>query len=372
MTAGLREATEPTAGGDPFPISGFAYVEFWVGNAYASAQFLRALLGFRIRGYRGPETGVPTTASYLLSAGEIRFVVTGALGPDHPVAQHVLQHGPAVHDVAFAVPDVRAAWERALERGAESAYAPVPVETERGRAVRAGIRTYGETIHSLVESEGELFPDFQPRRDTVARSTGLTGIDHVVGNVARGQMEVWVEFYERVFGFTTLRHFDDRAISTEYSALMSKVLWDGRGTIRLPINEPAQGRRRSQIDEYLLFQGGPGVQHVALATDNLVATVGSLRRRGLDLMEVPAAYYDELRRRMPDLGAEIDTLADLQILADEDTGGQLLQIFSHMMQDRPTFFFEFIERRGAVGFGEGNFKALFEAIECAQAARGNL
>ncbi len=365
------ERAKAHAASDEFPLQGFSHLEWWVGNAYQTAQFLRAMLGFRIVGYRGPETGVRETASYLLSSEDIRFVVTGALGPDHPVAHHVLQHGPGVHDVALQVPDAEEAFELALERGAEAAFKPMVVETDRGRKVMAGINAYGDTIHSLVEGDGEL-PDFEPREDHVARPVGLKFVDHVVANVELGKMDEWVEFYERIFGFTLLRHFDDEDISTEYSALMSKVVWDGSGIIKLPINEPAEGRKRSQIEEYLMFYRAPGVQHIAMATDDLQATVEETNARGLETLRVPAEYYEELPRRIPDLDADLGRLQRLGILADADEGGHLLQIFTRMLQDRPTVFFEFIERRGATGFGQGNFKALFEAIEREQAKRGNL
>ncbi len=365
------ERAREHAAGDEFPLIGFSHIEWWVGNAYQTAQFLRAMLGFRIIGYRGPETGVRETSSYLLASDDIRFVVTGAMGPDHPVAHHVLAHGPGVHDVALHVPDAEAAFELALERGAEAAYKPMVVESDRGRKVMAGIKAYGDTIHSLVEGDGEL-PDFEPRDDTVARSVGLRFIDHVVANVEIGAMDDWVEFYERVFGFTLLRHFDDDDISTEYSALMSKVVWDGSGIIKLPINEPAEGLKRSQIEEYLMFYRSSGVQHVAMATDDLQETVEETQRRGLETLRVPAEYYDDLATRIPDLDADLGRLARLGILADADEGGHLLQIFTRMLQDRPTVFFEFIERRGATGFGQGNFKALFEAIEREQDKRGNL
>jgi 4-hydroxyphenylpyruvate dioxygenase len=356
---------------DAFPIKGFSHIEWWVGNAYQTAQFLRAMLGFEIAGYRGPETGTRETASYLLRSEDIRFVVTGALTPDHPVAHHVLEHGPGIHDVAIAVPDAEAAFDLAVERGAEPAYKPYVLENERGRKVLAGIKAYGETIHSLVEGDDEL-PDFEPRADSIARPVGLRYIDHVVANVELGKMDEWVGFYERIFGFTLLRHFDDDAISTEYTALMSKVMWDGSGVIKLPINEPAEGLKRSQIDEYLLFYRSPGVQHIALATDDLQETVAATNSRGLETLSVPLTYYEELPNRITGLDADIDRLQQLGILVDQDEGGHLLQIFTRMLQDRPTVFFEFIERRGATGFGKGNFKALFEAIEREQAKRGNL
>jgi 4-hydroxyphenylpyruvate dioxygenase len=356
---------------DDFPLKGFSHLEWWVGNAFQAAQFLRSQLGFAITGYRGPETGTRETASYLLEQGDIRFIVTGAMGPDHPVSDHVQLHGPGVHDVAILVPDAEAAFEMAIERGAEPAAKPYVVEDDRGRAVISAIQAYGDTIHSFVEREGEL-PGFEPREDTVVEPIGLQFIDHVVANVELGKMNEWVEFYERVFGFTLLRHFDDEAISTEYTALMSKVMWDGTGIIKLPINEPAKGLKRSQIDEYLQFYRGPGVQHIAMHTSDLLDTVGKANRRGLETLSVPNAYYEGVWQRMPDLDVDRARVEDLKILLDQDSGGYLLQIFTRMLQDRPTVFFELIERRGASGFGQGNFKALFEAIEREQDKRGNL
>lgn len=356
---------------DDFPIKGFSHLEWWVGNAFQTAQFFRSQLGFAIVGYRGPETGTRETASYLLQQGDIRFVVTAAMGPDHPVSEHVHRHGPGVRDVAIQVPDAEHAFALALDRGAGAAAEPYVVEDERGRAVVAAIQAYGDTIHSFVELEGAL-PGFEPREDRIAQPTGLQFIDHVVANVELGKMDHWVEFYERVFGFTLLKHFDDDAISTKYTALMSKVMWDGEGIIKLPINEPAEGLKRSQIDEYLQFYRGAGVQHIAMHTADLLATVSHTHARGLQTLSVPAAYYEDVWQRMPDLTVDRAKVEELQILLDQDEGGYLLQIFTRMLQDRPTVFFEFIERRGATGFGKGNFKALFEAIEREQEKRGNL
>lgn len=369
MDDDLKARAQAHAAKDPFPMKGFSHLEWWVGNAYQTAMFLRLGLGFSITGYRGPETGVRDTSSYLLESGNIRFIVTGAQRPEHPVADHVGRHGPGVHDVAILVPDAEEAFEVAIERGAEAAYKPTVTESDRGRQVAAGIRAYGDTIHSLVERDGP-FPDFAPRPDEVAIPVGLHTIDHVVANVE--DMNRWVEWYERVFGFTMLRHFDDEAISTEYTALMSKVMWDGEGIIKLPINEPAEGRKRSQIEEYLMFYGSAGVQHIALATDDLQSTMEAVRARGIDTIRVPEEYYVDARQRVPDLDADWERIEANRILIDSDEGGHLLQIFTRMLQDRPTVFFEFIERRGATGFGLGNFKALFEAIEREQDARGNL
>jgi 4-hydroxyphenylpyruvate dioxygenase len=357
-----------------FPIKGFHHVEFWVGNAYQTAHYYRAVHGYKIVGYRGPETGTRETASYALEQGNVRMIITGAMAPEHPVSQHLLLHGPGVHDVAIEVPDATTAYEMAIERGAEGVHKPTVIECDRGSWTVATIKAYGDTFHSLVENPDMVWPppDFQPRKDAIAVPIGLDHIDHVVANVELGAMDRWVEFYERVFGFVLLRHFDDEAISTEYSALMSKVVWDGSGMIRLPINEPAKGRRKSQIEEYVEFYRGAGVQHIAIATDNLVSTVAEARKRGMGLMSVPDTYYADVMDRVPDLDADVDELQRLNILVDADDSGHLLQIFTRMMQDRPTVFYEFIERRGALGFGEGNFKALFEAIERDQEARGNL
>jgi 4-hydroxyphenylpyruvate dioxygenase len=371
MDTDIRDRARELAARDPFPMEGFSHVEWWVGNAYQSAMFLRSMLGFAIVGYRGPETGVRETSSYLLESGNVRYIVTGAQSPEHPVADHVHLHGPGVHDVAFAVPDAVAAFELAVERGAEVAYKPVVGESDYGRVVSAGIRAYGETIHSLVQRDGG-FPDFEPREDLIAEPVGLHTIDHVVANVELGKMNEWVDWYDRIFGFTMLKHFDDEAISTEYTALMSKVMWDGEGIIKLPINEPADGRRRSQIEEYLIYYRSPGVQHIAMATDDLQATMERVHERGLETITVPDEYYAEAQERIPDLDADWDRVRDLRLLVDKDEGGHLLQVFTKMLQDRPTVFFELIERRGATGFGIGNFKALFEAIEREQAKRGNL
>ncbi len=357
-----------------FPIEGFHHIEFWVGNAYQSAHYYRAVHGYQIVGYRGPETGVRDTASYALEQGDVRFVFTGSLAPEHAIADHFKAHGPGVRDVAIQVPDAERAYELAIERGARTHAEPAVVEGERGKWKTSAIEAYGDTVHTLVENPDMTWPppDFRLRSDSIAVPIGLVNIDHVVANVQLGAMDEWVDFYERVFGFVLLRHFDDEAISTEYSALMSKVVWDGSGVIRLPINEPATGRRKSQIEEYLDYYRSSGVQHIAIATRDLVHTVREARRRGMGLMSVPETYYDDVAERVPDLDADIAELRELNILADQDEGGHLLQIFTRMMQDRPTVFFEFIERRGALGFGEGNFKALFEAIERDQAERGNL
>lgn len=365
------ERAKAMADADDFPLQGFSHLEWWVGNAFQTAQFFRSQLGFAITGYRGPETGTRETASYMLEQGDIRFIVTGAMGPEHPVADHVLRHGPGVKDVAIAVPDAEAAFELATERGADAATKPHVVEDDHGRATISAVHAYGDTVHSFVQLEGAM-PGFERREDPVARPSGLEFIDHVVANVELGKMDEWVEWYERVFGFTLLKHFDDDAISTKYTALMSKVMWDGGGIIKLPINEPAEGLKKSQIDEYLQFYRGAGVQHIAMHTQDLLTSVAQIQGNGLKTLAVPATYYEDVWQRMPDIDVDRDRVEELQILLDQDEGGYLLQIFSQMLQDRPTVFFEFIERRGATGFGKGNFKALFEAIEREQAKRGNL
>ena len=356
---------------DPFPMKGFGPVEWWVGNAFMTAQAFRALLGMEIVGYAGPETGVRDRSSYLLRQDQIQFIVTAALDGDHEVADHLRLHGPGVKDVGFLVPDATAAFELAVERGAEPHRSPEVIENDRGRMVLSGIKAYGDTVHSLIELEGED-PRFEGREDKIARPTGLHAIDHVVANVELGKMNEWVGFYEKIFSFTMLRHFDDDAISTEYTALMSKVMAGGNGIIKLPINEPADGKKKSQIEEYLDYYKTPGVQHMALATPDLQTTVADIHARGIETIYVPADYYPEAKQRLSEYDLDWARLEELSILVDSDEDGYLLQTFTKMLQDRPTVFFEFIERRGATGFGVGNFKALFEAIEREQEKRGNL
>jgi 4-hydroxyphenylpyruvate dioxygenase len=369
--------TDPDPAGDPLALTGFDAVEFWVGNARQAAHFYRTGYGFRPIAYAGPETGVRDRASYVLGQGDVRLVLTTALTPHSPITEHVTRHGDGVRDVGLGVLDAERAFYAAVERGATPVDDPEELKDEHGVLRRAAIATYGDTIHSLVDRSdyhGPHAPGYVAW-ETVADAlppVGLTTIDHAVGNVELGKMDTWVEFYERVMGFTQLVHFSDEAISTEYSALMSKVAWDGTGRVKFPINEPAKGRRKSQIDEYLEFYRGPGVQHLALTTPDIVATVRALRDRGIQFMRVPDAYYDDLAGRFADLELDVEALKELGILADRDDEGYLLQIFTKMNQDRPTVFFEMIERHGSRGFGEGNFKALFVALEREQEARGNL
>ncbi|MFN2588932.1 MAG: 4-hydroxyphenylpyruvate dioxygenase [Actinomycetota bacterium] len=360
---------------DPFPILGFDYVQFFVGNAKQAAHFYKAM-GFTPIAFMGLETGSRDRVSYAVRQGEVTFVFTGALHADGHIADHVRRHGDGVHDVALRVPDAEEAFRVAVERGATAVSEPEVLEDENGKVVRAAIGTYGETIHSLVQRDnysGTFFPGFKDVPGTrETKGFGVRYIDHVVGNVELGKMEEWVEFYERVMGFVELKHFSDEDISTEYSALMSKVVWDGEGKIKLPINEPATGKRKSQIEEYVDYYGSPGVQHIALTSDDIVTTVEALRAAGIGFLTIPGNYYEDAVKRVPEIADQVEALQRNGILGDKDEEGYLLQIFTHIAQDRPTVFYEVIERHGARGFGEGNFKALFEAIEREQAARGNL
>jgi 4-hydroxyphenylpyruvate dioxygenase len=366
---------------DVFPINGTDYIEFYVGNARQAALYYRAAFGFQLVGYRGPETGVRDRASYLLQQGKIRFVLTTAIRPDasaeaRAVADHVYRHGDGVRDLALWVDDARDAFAKAVERGAEAVHEPRVLRDDDGEIVVAAIKTYGETIHSLVERRdyrGLFMPGFRPVQSHYAPpDVGLKYVDHCVGNVELGRMNAWVDFYATVMGFRNLLTFDDKDISTEYSALMSKVMANGNDRIKFPINEPAEGKKKSQIDEYLEFYGGPGVQHMALATDDIILTVTSLRDRGVEFLSVPTSYYQTLQERVGTIDEPVDELASLGILVDRDPDGYLLQIFTKPVQDRPTVFYEIIQRKGARSFGKGNFRALFEAIEREQAARGNV
>ncbi len=357
-------------------IEGYDAVEHWVGNARQAAHYYRSVFGFRLVGYAGPETGVRDRASYVLEQGSIRFVVSGALSSDHPIAEHQRRHGDGIRDVAFRVDSAERAFTTALDRGAMPQHEPTVLEDEHGKLVVAAIAVYGDTIHSFVQRQdynGVYAPGYEPvADDPMSSDVGLARIDHAVANVPEGEMDAWSRYYQSVLGFSQLRHFDDEAISTEDTALMSKVLTDDRGRIKLPINEPAPGEKRSQIEEYLQAYEGPGIQHLALETDDIVRTVSGLRRRGVGFLPVPDEYYADARQRV---GAVDESWADLQqlgVLVDRDDEGYLLQIFTEPVQDRPTVFFEIIQRQGSQGFGVGNFRALFEAIERAQRRRGNL
>ena len=374
----LAATEEARATGDPMPLHGLDHVELYVGNAAQAAYFYRSAFGFREVAYAGLETGVRERTSHVLEQGRVRLVVTGTLGPGSDIARHHAEHGDGVKVVALSVPDAERAYRVAVERGARGVRAPWEASDEHGRVVMSTVATYGDTVHTFVDRSqygGPFVPGYaaaQDGRDGAGAVEMLVGIDHVVGNVELGHMEEWVGYYERVFGMRELIHFSDEAISTEYSALMSKVVTDGHGRVKFPINEPAEGKRKSQIDEYLEFYGGAGVQHVALATRDIVGTVRELRSRGVRFLATPESYYDELPGRIGEIAEDVADLRGLGILADRDDEGYLFQIFTKPLGDRPTLFFEIIERHGARGFGEGNFKALFEAIERDQALRGNL
>jgi 4-hydroxyphenylpyruvate dioxygenase len=362
---------------DFMPLDGWDHVELWVGNAKQAAYYYERAFGFTRTAYAGPETGVRDRASYVLEQGEIRLVLTSALRRDSEIGEFVHVHGDGVKDIALRVPDATEAYRQAVQRGARGIAEPHTVEDDAGRVLLSSIATYGDVVHTFVERGeygGVYLPGFVPVESTngTAPGVGLLAIDHIVGNVELGRMEHWVSFYERVFGMTEMIHFSDDDISTEYSALMSKVMTDGNGKIKFPINEPAEGKRKSQIEEYLDFNHGPGAQHVAMASSNIVETVEALQRRGVVFLVTPEAYYDETPDRVGEIDESWDDLRRLRILADRDDDGYLLQIFTKTAQDRPTLFFEVIERHGARGFGDGNFKALFEAIEREQALRGNL
>ena len=362
---------------DFMPLIGVDHVEFYVGNARQAAFYYSNAFGFRVTGYAGPETKVRDRASYVLEQGEARYVFTGAMGPEGPIAQHVHEHGDGVKDVAFRVPDATDAFEQATSRGATPVLEPTILEDEHGKVVHSAIAAYGDTVHSFVEREnysGPFLPGYraeEPLPDD-GPPVGIKLIDHVVCNVELGKMNEWVEFYARILGFNQLVHFRDDQISSDYSALMSKVMWDGVGRVKLPINEPAAGKKKSQIDEYLEFYRGPGVQHVAMATDDIVATVDALRHRGVKFIRVPQTYYQRVREQVGDIDESWDDVERLNVLADRDEEGYLLQIFTKNVQDRPTVFYEVIERRGSRGFGVNNFKELFLAIEREQEERGNL
>jgi 4-hydroxyphenylpyruvate dioxygenase len=359
------------------PLEGWDHVELWVGNAKQAAYFYEHAFGFAVTAYAGPETGVRDRASYVLEQGDIRFVVTSGLRADSEITQFACRHGDAAKDIALMVPSAAEAYRQAVQRGARGIAEPHLVEDDFGRVELATIGTYGEVVHTFVdrrEYAGPYLPGYRSTTENGApvAGLGLKTLDHVVGNVELGRMNHWVEFYERVFGMTNIVHFGDDQIQTEYSALMSKVMADGSGKIKFPINEPAEGKRKSQIEEYLEFNHGPGVQHIAMHSDDIVGTVEAMKERGILFLDTPDTYYDEVEGRVGEISEDYTDLQRLKILADRDEDGYLLQIFTKTAQDRPTIFFEVIERHGATTFGEGNFKALFESIEREQALRGNL
>jgi len=354
------------------PLLGIDHVELYVGNALQAAHYYIHAFGFREVAYRGLETGQRESVSRVLQQGRIRLVLTGALHSDSPIAEHQRKHGDGIKVIALGVPNVENAYREATSRGAVAVRERHEISDPHGSVRLATIETYGETLHTFVERgdyKGPFLPGFEAR-DLGADTGLLLGVDHIVGNVEH--MDPWVKYYEDVFNMREMIHFSDKDISTEYSALMSKVVTDGRGVVKFPINEPAEGKRKSQIEEYLEFYEGPGAQHIALATRDIVGTVRELRRRGVEFLAIPSAYYDEVPARVPEVGEQLADLREQGILVDRDDEGYLLQIFSRAVQDRPTMFFEVIERHGARGFGDGNFKALFEALEREQDLRGNL
>jgi 4-hydroxyphenylpyruvate dioxygenase len=362
---------------DEFPVNGMDAAVFAVGNARQAAHFYSAAFGMRCVAYRGPENGCRDEASYVLESGHARFVFRGPVRAGTELGAHVAAHGDGVIDLAISVPSAAAAFQYAVAHGARSVHEPETIEDEHGRVVLAAIATYGDTRHTLVERSdyaGPYLPGYVAASPLIAGPTGpfFTEIDHCVGNVELGRMNEWVDFYHRVMGFTNMKEFVGDDIATEYSALMSKVVADGSRKVKFPINEPAVGQKKSQIDEYLEFYGGPGVQHIALATDDIVGAVRGMRAEGVQFLDTPGSYYDTLGEWVGDTRVPLDELRELKILADRDEDGYLLQIFTKPVQDRPTVFFELIERHGSQGFGKGNFKALFEAIEREQARRGNL
>ena len=361
---------------DFLPLKGTDHVEFFVGNARQAAYFYRAAFGMSLVAYAGPETGQRDRASYVLQQGKVRFVLTTALRADSDIARHVHTHGDGVHAIALWVDDARQSWLETTSRGARSVMEPTELSDEHGRVTISSIAAYGDTVHTFVERshyDGAFFPGYKAvAHDEIARPVGLLHIDHIVGNVGWNSMNQWVDFYRDVMGFGLYQHFDDNDISTEYSALMSKVMANGNGYVKFPINEPAEGRRKSQIEEYLEFYQGPGVQHMALATADILHTVAQMKQQGVDFLTVPHSYYTELQNRIGKIDEPIEELEKLGILVDRDNEGYMLQIFTKPVEDRPTVFYEIIQRKGSRSFGKGNFKALFEAIEREQELRGNL
>lgn len=375
MPTGTIPKTVPEAE-DFLPINGTDYVELYVGNAKQAAHYYKSAFGFQSVAYSGLETGNKDQVSYVLQQGKIRLVLTSPLKSGGDINRHIDAHGDGVKVVALWVDDATKAWEETTKRGAKSYLKPYRTEDNHGYVVRSGIHTYGETIHIFVERsnyKGAFLPGYKEwKSDYNPKPTGLKYIDHMVGNVGWGEMNKWVDFYARVMGFAQLISFDDNDISTEYTALMSKVMSNGNGRIKFPINEPAEGRKKSQIEEYIDFYNGAGVQHIAVATDNILETVQALRDRGVEFLKVPAVYYEDVLDRVGKIDEDLEPLKDLNILIDRDDEGYLLQIFTKPVLDRPTMFFEIIQRKGAKSFGKGNFKALFEAIEREQEARGTL
>ena len=361
---------------DFLPLQGTDYVEFYVGNAKQAAHFYKTAFGFQSVAYSGPETGVKDRASYVVRQNKLTLMLTTPIRSKTEMADHIYKHGDGVKVLALRVEDAKSAWEETTKRGGKSYLKPTTLKDDDGEVVMSGIHTYGDVVHLFIERKnyrGAFMPGFRKwQSDYNPPETGLQYVDHCVGNVGWNQMNPWVKFYEDVMGFRNILTFDDKDISTEYSALMSKVMSNGNGFVKFPINEPAEGKKKSQVEEYLEFYDGEGVQHVAMATNNIIETVTDLQNRGVEFLQVPSTYYDTLLDRVGHIDEELSALKRLGILVDRDDEGYLLQIFTKPVEDRPTLFFEIIQRKGAKSFGKGNFKALFEAIEREQAARGNL
>jgi 4-hydroxyphenylpyruvate dioxygenase len=361
---------------DFLPLNGTDYLEFYVGNAKQAAHYYQSAFGFEPVAYSGLETGVKDRTSFVMQQNKIRFVFTASLVEDSPIADHVKKHGDGVKVIGLWVDDATKAYEETVKRGAKSFLKPLVEKDEFGTVIRSGIHTYGETVHIFVERKdykGVFLPGYKPFKSKMkTEPVGLNFVDHMVGNVGWNEMNVWVKFYEDVMGFKNILTFDDKDISTEYSALMSKVMSSGNGRIKFPINEPAEGKKKSQIEEFLDFYGSQGVQHIAMATDNIIETVSTLQARGIEFLKVPSSYYETILDRVGHIDEDLVPLQELGILVDRDDEGYLLQIFSKPVEDRPTLFYEIIQRKGAQSFGKGNFKALFEAIEREQMLRGTL
>lgn len=366
----------PAVEKDFLPLQGTDYIEFYVGNAKQAAHFYKTVFGFQSLAYSGPETGTKEKASYAIRQNKLTFLLTTPVRSGNAIADHIAKHGDGVKAIALKVEDATSAWEETTSRGGKSFLEPMTLTDGDGQLVMSGIHTYGETVHLFIEREnyhGVFMPGFRAWESTYnAPETGLLYVDHCVGNVGWNQMNPWVKFYEDVMGFRNILSFDDKDISTEYSALMSKVMSNGNGYVKFPINEPAEGKKKSQVEEYLDFYDGEGVQHVAIATNDIVKTVTELQKRGLAFLNIPSSYYETVLDRVGHIDEDLEPLQRLGILVDRDDEGYLLQIFTKPVEDRPTLFFEIIQRKGAKSFGKGNFKALFEALEREQEARGNL
>ncbi len=375
-TTSLKLKKEFPEAEDFLPLNGTDYVELYVGNAKQAAHFYKTAFGFQGIAYAGLETGIKDRVSYVLGQGKIRIVLTSPMGSGGEINEHLQKHGDGVKNVVLWVDDAEKSWQETTKRGAESAYELKEIEDKNGKVKLSAIKTYGETVHVFVERSaynGPFLPGYRTwESHYTPEDVGLKYVDHMVGNVGWGEMNKWVDFYARVMGFAQLVSFDDKDISTEYTALMSKVMTNGNGRIKFPINEPAEGKKKSQIEEYLDFYQGAGVQHIAVATDNILDTVVKLRNRGVEFLFVPSNYYDDLLDRVGHIDEDLESLKQLGILIDRDDEGYLLQIFTKPVADRPTLFFEIIQRKGAKSFGKGNFKALFEAIEREQESRGTL